>query len=147
MNPLKRVFQVQYLLAAGLILLQLPGCSNIHRGIPPSGSAPKSQPTQFEAGALEGYWRCRNDDVEVHITNVGPRSMGNGSYKDVSGRIIPAGKFTGIRFLGNNRWSCEQWIQRPGQFYDSQRGRWESAIIEMLDINTIRVGYVIYTRN
>ena len=105
-------------------------------------------PVRFNSGSLVGYWQSRSDDLQVHITGLEYDSVGSGSFKDRDGRVYHAGKLRNIRYLGGNKWECQEWQHPMNLVYDPLKAQvgWRYALIEMIDFNTIRVGKTIYDR-
>jgi hypothetical protein len=102
---------------------------------------------QVNAASIVAYWSSRSDGLEVHITGLDLAKVGNGSFKDLEGTLIPAGKFRRIRYLGGNKWECEQFRHRSLIYPRNPNNiAWEYAPIELLDKNTLRVGNTIYDR-
>jgi hypothetical protein len=108
----------------------------------------KSAETEITATTLVGYWMHRSDGLNVHITGLEFDTFGAGSFKDINGKIIPEGKFRNIKYLGNNKWECQQYLHSPSLRYpqDTTEIIWQDAIIEMLDLRTIKVGNNYYDR-
>ena len=113
-----------------------------------NNSVPADDSYQISASSIVGYWRNANDGLETHITEVGTNSWGSGSFKDMNGNMVPAGKFRNIRYLGKNKWECLQYRHSPTLIYPEDKSRisWENTIIEMLNKNTFKIGNTLYYR-
>ena len=130
-----------------LLVILICACASTHEvGTTSTKTGYKME--EFSASALVGYWKNGSDALEVHITAVTSFSTGSGSFKDFFGHLIHAGKFRNIRYLGENRWECQQYRHKPNLLYpeDVNTIFWEDALIEMIDMNTIQVGDDVYYR-
>ena len=128
-----------------LLGIIINACASTHEvGTPSNGY----KMDEFSASTLVGYWKHSSDGLEVHITGITSFSTGSGSFKDFFGRLIHAGKFRNIRYLGDNRWECQQYRHQPNLVYPEDENTifWEDALIEMIDMNTIQVGDDVYYR-
>lgn len=102
----------------------------------------------YSSTSIVGYWRNRLDGLEVHITGLESNSTGSGSFKDINGRLVNAGKFRDIQFKGGNVWACQEFMHSHTLSYPQDPGRivWQDAVIEMVNRNLIRVGSDLYDR-
>ena len=132
-------------LSAGL-MLQI-SCRNTHVN-PAVLNTPAQGSGDFTITSIVGYWASMDDGLIVHITGFEFSPRGQGSFLDVNGRLIHAGKFRDMTYKGGNQWECQQYVHSPGLVYpdDPNQIRWEYALLELLDRNTLRVGKTIYTR-
>ena len=139
-----------YVLLLALLLTAL-GCAGSRIGLPDSDGPPPGQDAtagyRFHAAAIVGYWSSRDDGLEVHITGLDLGRTGSGSFKDLEGHLVPAGKFRNIRYLGGNRWECEQFKHRTLTYpRDPNRIVWEFTVLELLSPNILQAGQTIYDR-
>ena len=126
-----------------LLILGCMGINNIKKEY--AGDVTSNKIT---ARSIVGYWESRDDGLRTHITEVRENFPGTGSFTDIFGNLIAAGKFRDIRYIGKNKWKCQMYRHSPSLIYHDEPARiiWEDVIIEMLDINTIRVENTIYDR-
>jgi len=106
------------------------------------------QSIKYTAHSIIGYWESKADGLVTHITEVSAFSPGSGSFKDANGNLIAAGKFRNIYNLGTNKWECLMYEHSPSLIYpqDDTTIGWKEVVIEMLDINTFRVGNTLFER-
>ena len=140
------MFLVALLTLSGM--LACTGHYSDHSSVAENNSTAEPSSGQFTADMLVGYWESRDDGLVTHITQVSKNSIGSGSFKDINGRLYPAGKFRNIVYIGGNKWECDEWDHPHNLIYDEEKQfyDWHPAVIEMLDKNTIKVDRTIYYR-
>jgi len=57
-----------------------------------AGKSVKNEIYQIRARSIVGYWESQDDGLITHITKVSAYSNGTGSFTDINGRTIHAGK-------------------------------------------------------